>query len=94
VRRRRALERQLRMSYAPTVPIGPVVRLYRADAAGVRDEVLLHEYRNSVRGTSLYGYNAPGQVLAALDGLAGALTVDEPRPTAPTEGSAAAEERK
>ena len=179
MKRRRDLERRLRLSYAPTVPIGPVVRLYRADAAGLRDEELLHEvawllysrcrdvllvsdskvrclecraefvvswrgaspqliarcpgcswhvtvaeYRNSLRGTSLYGYNAravwvayvdgfpradtyeqrmllvdglvhgvhttgqpaarnlfaghPGQVLAALDGLAGALTVDQP----------------
>ena len=43
VKRRRAVERQLRPSYAPPVPIGPVVRLYRLDAAGVRDEELLRE---------------------------------------------------
>jgi hypothetical protein len=43
VKRRRAFERLLRLSYAPTLPIGPVVRLYRADAAGVQDEELLHD---------------------------------------------------
>jgi len=40
VKRCRAVERQLRLSY---VPIGPAVRLYRLDAAGVHNEELLHE---------------------------------------------------
>src|SRR4051794_19928188 len=41
MKRRRAVERQLRLSYAPKVPIGSVVRLYRADAAGIHDDDLL-----------------------------------------------------
>jgi hypothetical protein len=195
VKRRRAFERRLRLSYAPTLPIGQVVRLYRADAAGVRDEELLHqvawllyarcrdvllvgdskvrclecraefvvpwrgappdrvvecpgcgwyltvaEYRISYRGTSLEGNGArpvwieyvtrfpaartyeeqmllvdrlvhgvhtsgnlatknlfaghQRQVLAALDRLAGALTVEEPRPIADAEASSAAAEEK
>ena len=43
MKRRRAVERQLRLGDASPVPVGPVVRLYRADAAGIRDEELLHE---------------------------------------------------
>src|SRR5262249_39521631 len=41
MKRRRAVERQLRLSYAPKISIGSVVRLYRADAAGIRDDDLL-----------------------------------------------------
>ncbi len=38
VKRRRVVERQISRGYAPKVPIGSVVRLYRADASGIRDD--------------------------------------------------------
>jgi hypothetical protein len=41
VKRRRAVERRLRLGYAPRVPIGPVARLYKADAMGIEEEELL-----------------------------------------------------
>lgn len=41
MKRRRAVERRLRLGYAPRVPIGPVARLYKADAMGIEEEELL-----------------------------------------------------
>jgi hypothetical protein len=60
-----------RPTYAPRVPVGWIVRLYRSDAMGLHDTELvdnvgwrLHTARNLLEGR-------PRAVLATLDALAG-----------------------